>query len=331
MAEMNYSDALRAGLREEMQRDARVYILGQDVRNTSNASVVMGDLWAEFGDERVIDTPLSETVMAGSCVGSALAGYRPVLEIMFSDFCFVCMDEIVQKMGKWRYEHGAQGGMRLPIVVMTPIGGGIGAGAEHSGTPIAYFMHSPGLKIAVPTTPYDAKGLIKAAIRDDNPVMFFQHKMFVYNHRHTEEIPDEEYLIPLGVADVKREGTDLTIVAVGLMVAYALGVAEEFSKAGISVEVVDPRTLEPLDIETIVSSVQKTGRVIVADEGMERCGVAAEIGMQIMERAGDVLKAPVIRVAAKNFPVPASPPLEKAVLPQPEWIAASVQEIMAYS
>jgi pyruvate dehydrogenase E1 component beta subunit len=331
MVEMNYSDALRAGLREEMQRDERVYILGQDVRNTSNASAVMGDLWNEFGDKRVLDTPLSETVMAGSCVGSALAGFRPVLEIMFSDFCFVCMDEIVQKMGKWRYEHGAQADMNLPIVVMTPIGGGIGAGAEHSGTPIAYFMHSPGLKIAVPSTPYDAKGLIKTAIRDNNPVMFFQHKMFVYNHRLTEEIPDEEYLIPFGVADVKREGTDVTIVAVGLMVAYALGVAEEFAKAGISVEVVDPRTLEPLDIDTIVASVQKTGRVIVADEGMERCGVAAEIGMQIMEQASDALKAPIRRVAAANFPIPASPPLEKAVLPQPEWIAAAVQEVMASS
>jgi pyruvate/2-oxoglutarate/acetoin dehydrogenase E1 component len=329
MPEMNYSDALRAGLREEMKRDEKVYILGQDVRNTSNASAVMGSLWEEFGDLRVIDTPLSETAMAGSCVGAALAGYRPVLEIMFSDFCFVCMDEIVQKMGKWRYEHGAQGGMILPIVVMTPIGGGIGAGAEHSGTPIAYFMHSPGLKIAVPSTPYDAKGLIKTAVRDNNPVMFFQHKMFVYNHRHTEEIPEEEYLIPFGVADIKREGSDVTIVAVGLMVTYALGVAEEMSKVGINIEVIDPRTLEPLDMDTIIKSVQKTGRVIIADEGMTRCGVAAEIGMQIMEQARDALKAPIKRVAAANRPVPASPPLEKAVLPQPEWIAAAVQEIFA--
>jgi pyruvate dehydrogenase E1 component beta subunit len=289
----------------------------------------MGTLWQEFGDQRVIDTPLSETVMAGSCVGAAMAGYRPVLEIMFSDFCFVCMDEIVQKMGKWRYEHGAQGEMKLPIVVMTPIGGGIGAGAEHSGTPIAYFMHSPGLKIAVPSTPYDAKGLIKTAIRDNNPVMFFQHKMFVYNHRHTQEIPDEEYLIPFGVADVKQEGSDVTIVAVGLMVAYALGVAQEMAKAGINVEVIDPRSLEPLDVDTIIASVRKTGRVIIADEGMTRCGVAAEIGMQIMEQASDALLAPIHRVAAANVPVPASPPLEKAVLPQPEWIAAAVQEILA--
>jgi pyruvate dehydrogenase E1 component beta subunit len=328
MPEMNYSDAIRAGLREEMQKDDHVFILGQDVRNTSNASAVMGTLWQEFGNKRVIDTPLSETVMAGSCVGAALAGYRPVLEVMFSDFCFVCMDEIVQKMGKWRFEHGGQGDMKLPIVVMTPIGGGIGAGAEHSGTPIAYFMHSPGLKIAVPSTPYDAKGLIKTAIRDNNPVMFFQHKMFVYNHRHTEEIPDEEYLIPFGVADVKREGSDVTIVAVGLMVAYALGVAEEMSKVGVNVEVVDPRTLVPLDMDTITASVRKTGRVIIADEGMSRCGVAAEIGMQIMEQAGKDLKAPIRRIAAANVPVPASPPLEKAVLPQPEWIAAAVQEIM---
>lgn len=329
MTEMNFTEALQAGLREELQRDESVFIMGQDVRNTSNASVVMGTLWKEFGDDRVLDTPLSETVMAGSCVGLALGGQRPVLEIMFSDFCFVCMDEIVQKMGKWRYEHGGQGEMSLPIVVMTPIGGGIGAGAEHSGTPIAYFMHSPGLKIAVPSTPYDAKGLIKTAIRDNNPVMFFQHKMFVYNSRHKEEIPDEEYLIPFGVADVKREGIDVTIVAVGLMVAYALGVAEEFAKDGISVEVVDPRTLEPLDIDTIVTSVRKTGRVVVVDEGMERCGVTAEIAMQIMDHASDALKAPIRRVAAANVPVPASPPLEKAVLPQPEWIAEAVQKVLA--
>lgn len=329
MIEMNYSDAIRAGLREEMQRDERVYILGQDVRNTSNASVVIGSLWNEFGDERVIDTPLSETAMAGSCVGSALAGFRPILEIMFSDFCFVCMDEIVQKMGKWRYEHGGQGNMSLPIVVMAPIGGGISAGAEHSGTPIAYFMHSPGLKIAVPSTPYDAKGLIKTAIRDNNPVMFFQHKLFVYNSRQKEAIPDEEYLIPFGVADVKREGTDVTIVAVGLMVAYALAVAEEFAKADVSVEVIDPRTLEPFDIDTISTSVRKTGRVVIVDEGMERCGITAEIGMQIIEKAGDALKSPIRRVAAKNVPVPASPPLEKAVLPQPEWIAEAVQQVLA--
>ncbi len=325
---MTYAEAIRAGLREEMRRDERVYILGQDVRNKSKISLVMGDLWQEFGDERVIDTPLSETVMAGSCVGAAIAGFRPIVEIMFADFCFVCMDEIVQKMGKWRYEHGSLEDMRLPIVVMAPYGGYFGGGAEHSGTPLAYFMHSPGLKIAVPSTPYDAKGLIKTAIRDDNPVMFFEHKMLIYNPSLKEEVPDEEYLIPFGVADVKREGKDVTVVAIGLMVHYALQVAEEFAKEGISVEVIDPRTLEPLDIGTILASVRKTGRVVLVDEGMLRCGVPAEIGMQIQEQAFDALKAPIRRVGAANVPIPASRPLENAVLPQPEWIAQAIREVL---
>ncbi|MBL7063399.1 MAG: alpha-ketoacid dehydrogenase subunit beta [Anaerolineae bacterium] len=328
MAEMTYADAIRAGLREEMRRDERVYILGQDVRNTSHASLVMGDLWKEFGDERVVDTPLSETVMAGSCVGTAIAGFRPIVEIMFADFCFVCMDEIVQKMGKWRYEHGAQSGMKLPIVVMAPIGGYFCGGAEHSGTPLAYFMHSPGLKIAVPSGPYDAKGLIKTAIRDDNPVMFLEHKLLIYNPGLREEIPDEEYLIPLGVADVKREGDDVTVVAIGLMVQHALAVAEKLAKEGVSVEVIDPRTLEPFDIETIVASVRKTGRVVLVDEGMTRCGVPAEIGMQIQEQAFDALKAPIRRVGAANVPIPASRPLENAVLPQPEWIAQAIRDVL---
>ena len=327
MRELTMREAIREGMREELKRDEKVFLMGEGTYSGGGSFGVAGPLGKEFGPERVMNTPLSETVIAGSAVGAALAGYRPIAEIMFADFMFICADEIIQKMAKWRYAQGAQGGMKLPIVVRASIGGGFGLGVEHSATPLAYFMHTPGLKIVVPSTAYDGKGLIKTAIRDNNPVMFFEHKK-VLNIKGP--VPEEEYLVPFGVADVKRAGTDVTVVAIGLMVHYALQAAEGFQKHGVSLEVIDPRTLEPLDMETILKSVKKTGRVVLVDEDTERCGSMAEIGWQISENLFGQLKAPMKRVCAKNVPIPVSPPLEKAVLPQPDWVVKAVQEVLAY-
>jgi pyruvate/2-oxoglutarate/acetoin dehydrogenase E1 component len=327
MKEITMREAIREGLREEMARDDKVFIMGEGVFSNRGTFGVVGDLSQQFGPNRLIDTPLSEAAIAGAAVGAALGGYRPIPEIMFADFLFICMDEVAQKMAKWRYGHGAQGGMKLPIVLRTSIGGGFGLGIEHSATPLAYFMHTPGLKLVVPSTPYDAKGLIKTAIRDDNPVIYFEHKAAL---RLSGPVSEEEYTVPFGVADVKREGKDITVVALAMMVHHALRVADELATEGIDLEVIDPRTLEPLDIDTIVASAKKTGRVVLVDEDTERCGSMAEIATQIMERAFGDLKGPIKRVCAANVPIPVSPPLEKAVLPQPEWIVKAARDVMAY-
>ncbi len=264
---------------------------------------------------------MSETAIAGSCVGAALAGMRPVAELHLADFAFCALDEILSKAGKWRYTHGANQGMTLPIVFLEGIGGYVSAAAEHSQSPLALYWHSPGLKIAVPTTPHDAKGLLKTAVRDDNPVLFFTHKRLT---QQEGTVPDDEYLVPFGVAEIRRKGDDVTVVATSYMVNLALLAAESLASRGIDVEVIDPRTLEPLDIEAIVESVRKTGRLVVVDEDTERCGVGAEIGAQVMERAFEALHAPMRRVANPNLPVPYSPPLEEAVLPSIATIQAAI-------
>jgi pyruvate/2-oxoglutarate/acetoin dehydrogenase E1 component len=324
MREVTMGEAISEALHEEMRRDERVYVAGQFAYLGGNGQVT--SLGREFGPERAVNAPLSETAIAGHAVGAALGGLRPVINLHYADFAFICMDEIVQRMGKWRYMHGAQGGMKLPIVVRMNIGGYTGGSSDLSGTPLAYFLHSPGLKMAVPSTPYEAKGLLKTAIRDDNPVIFFEHKSLI---GVAGPVPQEEYTLPLGVADLKREGGDVTVVAIGFMVPIALQAAEELAKEGISLEVIDPRTLEPLDIDAIVRSVQKTGRLVVVDEDMERAGSAAEIAMQIMERAFDALRAPIRRVCAGNVPVPGSPPLKAEVLPQPEDVVLAARAVMA--
>jgi pyruvate dehydrogenase E1 component beta subunit len=314
------AQAMNEALREEMRRDPSVYVTGLGLYPSTAGGATLG-LVDEFGELRVRSAPMSETAIAGSCVGAALAGMRPVAELHLADFAFCALDEILSKAGKWRYTHGANDAMTLPIVFLEGIGGYVSAASEHSQSPLALYWHSPGLKIAVPTTPRDAKGLLKTAVRDDNPVLFFTHKLL---DQEKGPVPDDEYLTPFGIAEIRREGNDVTVVATSYMVNLALQAAESLVSRGVEVEVVDPRTLEPLDIEAIVKSVRKTGRLVVVDEDTERCGVGAEIGAQVMERAFEALQAPVRRVANPNLPVPYSPPLEKAVLPSVATIEAEI-------
>jgi pyruvate dehydrogenase E1 component beta subunit len=319
MREIPYLVAINEALAEEMTRDDKVFIIGEDVQ--AGTFMTTTGLVQRFGPDRVIDTPLSENAVAGACIGAAMAGYRPIADFMFADFMWCCADEVFLKAAKWRFIHG--GKVNLPLVFLAAIGGGARTGPEHSQCPESVVLHNPGLKLAVPSTPYDAKGLLKTAIRDNNPVVFFYHKRLLGARG---EVPEEEYAIPFGVADVKREGKDVTVVATAAMVQLALGVADEL-EGSVSVEVVDPRTLEPLDIDTIVNSVRKTGRVVVVDEDTTRCGVGAEIGMQIMENAFDSLDAPIQRVGAANLPI-AGGYMEQYVLPQPKDIRAAVEAVM---
>jgi pyruvate/2-oxoglutarate/acetoin dehydrogenase E1 component len=325
MRSLTMARAMNEGLREEMRRDPSVYMVGLGLY-PSSADAATAGLVDEFGELRVRSAPNSETVIAGSCVGAALAGMRPVAELHLADFAFNALDEILSKAGKWRYTHGANDGMTLPIVFLQGIGGYVSGAAEHSQSPLGLYWHSPGLKIAVPSTPHDAKGLLKTAVRDDNPVLFFTHKLLIGEQG---PVPDDDYLVPFGVAEIRREGDDVTVVATSYMVTLALEAAESMARRGVSVEVVDPRTLEPLDIEAIVESVCKTGRLVVVDEDTVRCSVGAEIGAQVMERAFEALRAPVGRVGNPNLPVPYSPPLEAAVLPSAAKIEAAIMATLA--
>jgi pyruvate/2-oxoglutarate/acetoin dehydrogenase E1 component len=319
MRQLPYLQAINEALSEEMVRDEKVFIIGENVQQST--FFVTAGLVQKFGPDRVMDTPLAETAVAGAAVGSAMAGYRPVADMMFADFMWIAGDEILIKAAKWHFLHG--GKVTLPVVFMAAIGGGFKLGAEHSQSPESVVMHTPGLKLVVPSTPYDAKGLMKTAIRDNNPVVYFYHKGLL---GVPGDVPEEEYTIPFGEADIKREGNDVTVVATGLMVHHALGVANEL-EGKVSVEVIDPRTLEPLDIDTIIRSVKKTGHVVIADEDTKRCGVTAEIGMQIMEMGFDYLDAPIKRVAAANCPIPGGF-LEEHVIPQPKDIKAAIEAVM---
>lgn len=284
MREITYREAIREALDEEMAKDRRVFLLGEDIgKYAGNFSVTKG-LWEKYGDERVKDTPISEAGFTGMAVGAALLGMRPVVEIMFADFMALAMDQIVNQAAKIRYMTGGQ--VKVPLVIRTSLGGGRSSTAQHSQSPHAWFMHVPGLKIAIPATPYDAKGLLKRAIREDDPVLFFEHK-FLYGIRGA--VPEEEYEIPLGVAQVLKEGEDLTVVAISLMVQKVLSLAQEFSIQGIELEVIDVRTLRPLDKETIVESVKKTSRLLIVDEGPRTLNVATEIATLVMEEAFDYL------------------------------------------
>jgi len=324
LREITYRDALREALREEMLRDETVFILGEDVgRYWKGAFRVTKGLAEEFGDERVRDTPISESAIVGVAIGAAITGMRPVAEIMFGDLCALAMDQITNQAAKLRYMFGGQ--TKVPLVIRMPFGAGVNIAAHHSQSLEAWFMHVPGLKIAMPSTPYDAKGLLKTAIRDDNPVMFFEHKL-LYSVKGS--VPEEEYTVPFGVADVKREGEDVTIVATLYMIHKSLVAAEELSKQGISVEVVDPRTLVPLDKEAIVNSVKKTGRIVIVTEDCKTGGVSAEIAALVAEEAIDYLDAPVKRVAEPDTPIPFSPPLEKFVIPDENRIIGAVKEVI---
>jgi pyruvate dehydrogenase E1 component beta subunit len=320
MKELRFFQAMREALVEEMERDEKVFMLGESIEGGS--FLYTKGLVEKFGQERIMDTPLAETALCGSGIGSALAGYRPVVDLMFADFMYVAGDEIFLKSAQWRFIHG--GKITLPIVFLMGVGGGRMLCNEHSHIPSSLVLRSPGLKLAVPSNPYDAKGLLKTAIRDDNPVCFFWHKVLMMKKG---DVPEEEYTIPFGLANIRREGTDVTVVAVSNMVNYALAVADEL-EGRISVEVIDPRTLEPLDMETILKSVEKTGHVVVVDEDTERCGLPAEIGFQIQEKAFDSLDAPIKRVCAANYPI-AGGHMEKHILPQPAQIKAAIEAVMA--
>jgi len=324
MRRITYRDALREALREEMLRDETVFVLGEDVgRYWEGAFRVTKGLAEEFGDERVRDTPISESAIIGVAAGAAITGMRPVAEIMFGDLSALAMDQIANQVAKMRYMFGGQA--KVPVVIRTPFGAGVNIASHHSQSLEAWFMHVPGLKIAMPSTPYDAKGLLKTAIRGDDPVMFFEHKLL---YPVEGEIPQEEYTIPFGVADVKREGQDITIVATLYMVHKALSAAEILAKEGIDAEVVDPRTLVPLDKQAIVDSVKKTGRIAIVTEDCKTAGVSAEIAAVVAEEALDYLDAPIKRVAEPDTPIPFSPPLEQFVIPNEKSIIKAVKEIV---
>jgi pyruvate dehydrogenase E1 component beta subunit len=308
--ELTLAEAIKEALAEEMRRDPTVFILGEDVAETGHPFKVMVGLVDEFGKDRVLDTPISEPGFTGLAVGAAMTGMRPVIDIMFGDFMGLTMDQIFNQAAKIHYMSG--GKWKVPMVVRTTMGATRRSAAQHSQSLHAWFAHIPGLKVVLPSTPYDMKGLLKSAIRDDNPVIIFEDKM---EYKSKGPVPEEDYTIPLGVADVKREGTDITLIATSSMVKVALGAAKRLDEYDISAEVVDPRTIWPLDEKTLIESAKKTSRVIVIDEGYERFGVTAEIASTIASAAFYDLEAPVKRIGAMHVPIPFSPPLEDVTVP----------------
>lgn len=319
-----YLEAIRQGLWEEMERDPSVFLLGEDIGVYGGAFKVTAGMLEHFGERRVIDTPLSEAAIVGAAIGAGLLGLRPVAEMQYADFITCAFDQVVNFAAKCRYRWGAA----VPIVIRGPSGGGVHAGPFHSQNPEAWFVHVPGLKVVAPATAYDAKGLIKSAIRDNDPVLFFEHK-YLYR-RIKEEIPGDDYTVPLGQAAVVRAGSDVTIVTYAAMVYVALEAAETLDKEGISVEIIDLRTLAPLDEAAILTSVRKTSRVIVLHEDVLTGGVGAEIAARIAERAFESLDAPVVRIAAPDTPVPYSPPLEAAFLPSASRVVEKVRGLCCY-
>jgi pyruvate/2-oxoglutarate/acetoin dehydrogenase E1 component len=318
MREINYVEALNEALHEEMENDKKVIVLGEDVELAYVFGVTKG-LKDKFGGGRVRDTPISELGFVGAAVGAAMAGYRPVVEIMFMDFIMLAMDPLVNQAAKLHYMVGGQ--LSIPLVVRTPGGGGVQYGPTHSQVLEAWFMQVPGLKVACPSDPADAKGLLKTAIRDDNPVFFCEHKML---YKTRGPVPEGEHIVPFGQAAVKREGSDITLIGIGYQVLNCLSAAETLAAEGISAEVIDPRTVAPLDTATLAESVRKTNRCVVVEEGHLRSGVGAEISAAIQEEAFDYLDAPIGRVAALNAPIPFEPALEDFVLPN----AANVVEMV---
>jgi pyruvate/2-oxoglutarate/acetoin dehydrogenase E1 component len=321
MREITYAEALREALCEEMQRDDHVFVLGQDVNLVGGRGKVTKGLARQFGETRIKDTPLSETAIVGGAIGSAIGGLRPVADMGLADFLFIAMNEIVLTAAQTRYMSGGQ--LSVPIVLRASMGGYVEGGPEHSRSPLATYMHFPGLKIAFPSTPYDAKGLLKASIRDDNPVLFFEHKLL---YREKGPVPENDYVIPLGKADVKREGKDVSLIATSYMVKKSLEAAEKLDRMGISVEVIDLRSF-PLDKKTVIESAQKTGRAVIVDEDFKTAGVGAEIGMVIMEEAFGSLKRPVQRVVTKDMLLPYGP-LETCILPSLEDIIQTIEDMM---
>ena len=321
MPEMNFIQAINTALAEELRHDTTTFMMGLDI--WVGAFGATSGLTDEFGAERILNAPISEAGYAGAGVGAAMAGMRPIVEIEFASFFYCCWDQVCNQAAKLRYMSGGQADM--PITFRAVCGAVGSAAAQHSETVYSQFMSVPGLKIVVPSGAYDMKGLLKSAIRDNNPVLVFEHLKL---GRSREEVPEEEYLVPIGQAAVKREGSDVTIIAIGYMVPQALKAAKSLEEDGISAEVIDPRSLIPLDEETILSSVAKTHNVLVVDEGHLRCGAAAEISAVIADKGFDSLDAPVKRLAAPDVPIPFSPPMEKFILPNDKKITATVKEML---
>jgi pyruvate/2-oxoglutarate/acetoin dehydrogenase E1 component len=324
MSSMNFGQAINDALRLEMERDPKVYIAGEDVGVFGGCFGATQGLYDKFGEKRVRDTPITESAIVGTAVGAAAAGMRPVAEIMFVDFIGVCMDQLYNQAAKMKYMFG--GKARIPMVLRTACGAGIGAAAQHSQCLESWFMHVPGLKVVMPSTPADAKGLLISSIRDDNPVVFLEHKML---YGVEGEVPEGELLIPLGKADVKQEGSDVTVVATARMVHMALEAAKTLAADGVSVEVIDPRTLSPFDEETVLDSVMKTHRLVVVTEDVKFAGSSAEIAAMAAEKAFDYLDAPVTRVAAPFCPVPFAKALEDAYIPSVAQIIEAVKAVTA--
>ncbi|MEQ8200439.1 MAG: alpha-ketoacid dehydrogenase subunit beta [Syntrophomonadaceae bacterium] len=322
MKQMTYAEAVRDGMRVEMQRDPNVYLAGEDVAQFGGCFGVTAGLYDEFGPKRVMNTPISEAAIVGHGVGAAAAGLRPIVEIMFVDFMGCCMDELFNQAAKMRYMFG--GKAKVPMVVRTPCGAGQGAAAQHSQSIESWFTHIPGVKTVMPGTPADAKGLMAAAIRDDNPVMYIEHKQLL---GMSGEVPEGEYVVPLGKADIKREGSDITIVAWSWMLQKAIAAAEELAKKGISAEIVDPRTLIPLDKDAILKSVAKTGKLLIVHEEVITSGFGGEIAAIVGEEGFDYLDAPIKRLAAPFTPIPFAPILENAFIPSEEKIIAAVESM----
>ncbi|MBA7496262.1 2-oxoisovalerate dehydrogenase subunit beta [subsurface metagenome] len=324
MREITYSQALNEAIKEEMRRDERIFMIGEDVALHGGTYGISKGLLQEFGERRVKDTPISETAIVGTGIGAAITGLRPIVEIMYIDFTTVCMDQIVNQLAQIHYMTG--GMVKVPLVIRTQGGSGTGEAAHHTKSLEAWFVHIPGLKVAMPSTSYDAKGLFKTAIRNDDPVIFIDHKLLF---PIKGPVPEEEYLIPFGKADVKRKGKDITIVATSFMVHKALKAGEVLQQEGISIEVIDPRTLTPFDKGTIIDSIKKTAHLLILQEACERCSMAGEIIREVIEDCFDYLDVSPKVLAGKVNPMPYSEPLEKATIPQEEDLIEVVKEMLS--
>jgi 2-oxoisovalerate dehydrogenase E1 component beta subunit len=327
MALRTFIEAIRDTLAEEMRRDASVIVLGEDVGKKGGVFLATDGLWAEFGDDRVIDTPLTESMIVGASIGAAINGLRPVAEIQFADFIFPAFNQILSEAARMRYR--SNNGFGVPMTIRAPYGGGVHGALYHSQSVEAFFTHIPGLKVVIPSTPYDAKGLLRSAIRDDDPVLFFEHKKMYRSVRG--DVPDTDYTVPLGRAAITRPGTQITVVAYGLMAHYALEAADVVSDEGISVEVVDLRTLRPIDKETVLTSVRKTGKCLTVYEDNRFGGYGAEVSAIVAEEAFDYLDGPVTRIAGPDVPgVPYNHVLEDWFMVNPEKIADGIRKLAAY-
>jgi 2-oxoisovalerate dehydrogenase E1 component beta subunit len=321
-----YLDAIRQALWEEMERDERVFLLGEDIGVYGGAFKVTAGMLERFGEGRVIDTPISESAIVGAAIGASLVGLRPVAEMQFADFIACAFDQITNFAAKCRYRWGAG----VPIVIRGPSGGGVHGGPFHSQNPEMYFVHTPGLKVVQPATAHDAKGLLKAAIRDEDPVIFFEHKYLYRLPRVKAELPDEDYIVPIGKAALRREGKDLSLITYGAMLYHCLDAAESLEREGVCAEVIDLRTLLPLDREAIVATAKKTGKVLVVHEDTRTGGIAGEITAIINEAAFEYLDGPVLRVTAPDTPVPYAPSLEDFFLPNAGKVLAAARKLASY-